>query len=149
MSFVNVVYFKCIDKSLVKDSKWISIAKGIAKCQYKLFCFTINLNSLNTNDKFSCLGGPGVTLEFWCERSRFRFPTLAMIFKLFVLCWPFNFVCPKHIICIESVPMFCNINIFHILNMLQNVWPIIISSRYTTRILQLVYKIKKCIVNKA
>jgi len=83
-------------------------------------------------------------MQLRCDYSRVQFPALERVFMfafcfvvivvvVFFLCFC---VCPKHIICHVILQLFCIVNTFSILNILQDLLSIIRVSRYGFNILK-------------
>ena len=91
------------------------------------------LNGLTTIDTLSWLGGAVVTHPPWVQEVPGSFPgsrtgLYVWFVVLFLLC--FYFLVKKHIICHKSCNSFCNVNLFSILNILPDLWPILRVLRY-------------------
>ena len=86
------------------------------------------LNSLTTINYLSWLGGSEVTHRFACERSCVQCPVPARDFMFeFVLC-----CCCVSTLLSKNTPFvtkycnsFCNVNLFSIFNILQDLWPVL------------------------
>jgi len=85
------------------------------------------LNSLLTIVALSWLGGAEVTLQLWVQEVRQGF--LCLIFcVLLLLC--VTFLSQNTLFVTTFCNFFCNINLYSILNILQDLWPIIRVQRY-------------------
>jgi len=105
--------------------------------QFCLFTFrpiaSEQLNSLTTIVTLSWLGGRKVTLQTVVQEVLGSIPGSGkgfMLAFLFRWCCVFTF-CPKNTLFVTQLcSFFCKVNLFVILNILQNLWPIIRVKRY-------------------
>jgi len=86
------------------------------------------LNSLTTIDTLSWLGGAVVTHPLWVQdvpsRVQFQAPARVLFDVLFYCCCDFPF-CNTSLYFRKFCNSFCNVDLFSILNILQDLWPII------------------------
>ena len=91
------------------------------------------LNSLTSIDLFSWLGGPEVTHPTGCESYTCLIPGFGNDFYVCFFVWLLLcvfFVVQNTLFVMKVCNSCCNFNAFSILNILQNLWPIIRVSRY-------------------
>jgi len=99
--------------------------------QIRLCSFTFRhmaskqLNSLTTIITLSWLVGAVLTHPLWVQEVPGSIPGKGFYVWIFVfLLLSFYLFAPKHIICQTFCNSFCNVNLFSILNLLQDLWPI-------------------------
>ena len=106
------------------------------------------LNGLTTYDILSWLGGAVVTHRFGCKRSRVQSQAPARVFIFDFLynccCCVFTFLSKNTLFIAKYCNSFYNVNLFSILNVLKDLWPIIRVKRYRPSI----FKIRKCRLSK-
>jgi len=124
--FVVVVFLLFVQNILFVTTNRIAIF-----LQCNLFSIHIALLHLNT---LSCLGGREVTLRTSVREVPCSVPVsgknfYVCFFVVVLLC--FDVLSKKHYL---HTILFCNGNLLSILNILQNVWPIISVLRYRTSI---------------
>ena len=102
-----------------------------------LFTFRLiaskQLNGLTTIDIFSWLGGAVVTHPFWVQVVPGSIPGSGNGFYVWFLiccCCVFTFLSKKHIIYRKILQFLLQCNLFSILNVLRDLWPIIRVKRY-------------------
>ena len=101
--------------------------------QIRLYLFNFRpiaskrFNSLTTNHFPSWLGGAVVTHPLWVQEIPGSIPGSGKGFYVwfFVLLLCFCFFVKNHIICHTIFNFFCYVDLFSILNLLQDLWPII------------------------
>ena len=100
--------------------------------QIRLCLFTFQpiaskqLNSLTLIDTLSCLGGAVVTHPLWVQEAPGSIPGSGkgfLFFMLLLLC--FYFLSQNTLFVTKFCNSLSNVNLFCILNILQNVWPIL------------------------
>jgi len=114
----------------ILQNKWL-FWKCVAR---KLFTFrpiaSKQLNSLLTIDTLIWLGGAVVTQPLWVQNVPGSIPGTGCVwFFVLLLLW-FYFLSKNTIFVTIFCSSFCNINLFSILNILQDLWPITRVERY-------------------
>jgi len=102
--------------------------------QIRLCLFTLRpiaskqLNSLTTIDILSWFGGAVVTHPLWMQLFPGSIPGSGKRFYVWffvVLLWVFYLLSKNTLFVTKCCHSFCNVNLFSILNILQDMWPFI------------------------
>jgi len=99
----------------------------------------LNSLTMSTINALSWLGGALVTHPLWVQEVPATIPGSCKgfmfdFFLLLLLC--FDFLFKKHFISKKICNSFCNVSLFSILNILQDLWPIIRVQRYRPSIIK-------------